>query len=109
MTTKLKKWTVNDMRLINADELMELYADSKDFSIAMCNVPIPIIRQNILDMPTIDAVPVRYGKWKLNRDGSGTCNQCRCTQLNVWDYDNWQNFCGHCGADMRREFEGSEK
>ena len=46
------------MRLIDADELMELYADSKDFSIAMCNVPIPIIRQNILDMPTIDAVPV---------------------------------------------------
>ena len=46
------------MRLIDANALMELYADSKDFSIAMCNVPIPIIRQNILDMPTIDAVKV---------------------------------------------------
>ena len=45
-------------RMIDADALMELYADSKDFSLAMCNVPIPIIRQNILDMPTIDAAPV---------------------------------------------------
>lgn len=47
-----------EQRLIDANALMELYADSKDFSIAMCNVPIPIVRQNILDMPTIDAVEV---------------------------------------------------
>ena len=38
--------------------------------------------------------------WKLNRDGSGTCNKCHFTQKNVWDYDNWQRYCGVCGAEM---------
>lgn len=42
----------------------------------------------------------KEGKWKLNKDGSGTCSECGITQKSVWDYDNWQNFCGHCGAKM---------
>jgi hypothetical protein len=42
----------------------------------------------------------RRGKWRLHEDGSGTCDQCKTTQKNVWDYDNWQNYCGHCGAKM---------
>lgn len=49
-----------------------------------------------------DVVEVVHGEWKFNKDGSGTCNQCGITQKNVWDYDSWQNYCGHCGADMRR-------
>lgn len=43
----------------------------------------------------------KRGERKFNKDGSGTCNRCRITQMNVWDSDNYQNFCGHCGADMR--------
>ena len=50
-----------------------------------------------------DVVEVVHGEWKFNKDGSGTCNQCGITQKNVWDYDSWQNYCGHCGADMRGE------
>lgn len=42
----------------------------------------------------------KEGKWKLNKDGSGTCDQCGRTFKNVWDYDNFQNYCGHCGAKM---------
>lgn len=41
------------------------------------------------------------GGWKFHKDGSGTCSECHVTQRNVWDYDNWQNFCGHCGAKMK--------
>lgn len=48
-----------------------------------------------------ELVPVVRGTWQLNKDGSGTCDQCHFTQKNVWDMDNWQNFCGVCGADMR--------
>ena len=43
---------------------------------------------------------VKHGEWKLNKDGSGICSECGRTQKNVWDYDNSQNFCGHCGAKM---------
>lgn len=42
-----------------------------------------------------------HGGWELNKDGSATCKLCGKTQKNVWDFDNYQNFCGHCGADMR--------
>ena len=45
----------------------------------------------------------REGKWKFNRDGSGTCSECHFTQRGVWDYDNWQNYCGVCGAKMGME------
>ena len=58
--------------------------------------------QAIIDkQPAADVVEVVHGEWKFNKDGSGTCNQCGITQKNVWDYDGWQNYCGHCGADMR--------
>lgn len=43
----------------------------------------------------------KRGKWTLHKDGSGTCSECHFRQANIWDLDNWQNFCGHCGADMR--------
>lgn len=46
------------MRLIDADELLELYADAPDIKFDMMVVPIPVVRQNIKDMPIIDAVPV---------------------------------------------------
>lgn len=47
-----------------------------------------------------EVAEVKHGTWKLHKDGSGTCDQCRFTQKNVWDYDNSQNYCGHCGAKM---------
>ena len=42
----------------------------------------------------------KVGKWKLHKDGSGTCDQCNFTQCSVWDQDNYQTYCGHCGAKM---------
>lgn len=59
----------------------------------------------LAEAPTIEAAPVKRGKWKLHKDGSGTCDQCHFTQLDVWDMDNWDNFCAHCGADMRERIE----
>lgn len=54
-------------------------------------------------MPAADVVKVVHGTWTLNKDGSGTCNQCGTTQKNVWDYNDWQNYCGCCGARMDGE------
>jgi hypothetical protein len=55
----------------------------------------------IYEQPAADVVEVRRGKWKLHDDGSATCSECGCRQLHIWDFDNHQNFCGVCGADMR--------
>ena len=58
------------------------------------------VLSEIKEAPAADVVEVKHGRWKLNKDGSGTCDQCRFTQMYVWDMDTWQNFCGHCGAKM---------
>jgi hypothetical protein len=57
----------------------------------------------INSIPTADVRPVVRGKWTLNKDGSGTCSECGFVQNSCWDLDNWDNFCHHCGADMREE------
>lgn len=52
-------------------------------------------------IPAVKVVEQRRGKWTLRKDGSGICSECGTRQIAVWDMDRWQNFCGHCGADMR--------
>ena len=44
--------------LISRSALMELYADTEGIHFAVYNVPIPVVRQNILDAPAVDAVAV---------------------------------------------------
>ena len=58
---------------------------------------------------TDDVVEVEHGEWKLHPDGSGTCSCCNRTQKFVWDYDNAQNFCGHCGAKNVGNFDRFKK
>ena len=41
---------------IDRDELLELYANTDDLDISDYDVKVAVIRQNILDMPTIDLV-----------------------------------------------------
>jgi hypothetical protein len=43
----------------------------------------------------------KEGEWKLHKDGSGTCSECHFIQKDIWDYDHYQHFCGHCGAKMK--------
>lgn len=57
----------------------------------------------IQGLPAADVVEVRHGRWKFGRGGCGTCSECGRTQSGVWDYDTWQNYCGHCGAKMDKE------
>lgn len=45
----------------------------------------------------------RESKWTLGSCGSGTCSACNVTQAAIWDYDNYQRYCGHCGAKMSLE------
>ena len=55
------------MRLIDADALMELYdlgEELKNYE-KLLSVPVPVIQQNIKDMPTIEVEPVVR------------CNECR--------------------------------
>ena len=59
-----------------------------------------IVTPLLVGTPTAEVTEAKRGRWELNDDGSGTCSRCNTTQKNVWDLDNYQNFCGHCGAKM---------
>lgn len=39
--------------------------------------------------------------WIFHSDGSATCKRCGKTQKNIWDMDNFQSYCGCCGAKMK--------
>ena len=91
------------MRLIDADAFLELQKRRcwGEPIVGTCTQDNVYLRYELAKAPTIEARPVVRGEWLLNKDGSGTCNRCRRTQKGVWDHDGWQNFCGHCGAEMR--------
>ena len=61
--------------------------------------------------PTVDAVPVRHGRWIEIDDGDGDCHyECSvCGEAWVLNdgtpADNNMNFCPRCGAEM----DGGEK
>ena len=83
------------MRLINADELMELYDCCDGLS-----VPIAVVQQNIKDATTIDAEPVRHGRWEIVVGSNGkeymVCTRCRVSQ----DLTGVFTYCPNCGAKM---------
>lgn len=70
-----------------------------------CELGLKCALSFIKTAPAADVAPVVHGKWRLNKDGSGTCNQCHFTQKNVWDMDRWQRYCGVCGALMDGGFD----
>lgn len=96
------------MRLIDADELIEEFEWLKGVVNKYNRPHIEETIERINEAPTVDAVPVVHGRWIFHDDGAGTCNQCGIRQSAIWDYDNSQNFCGHCGAKMDRKEQGDE-
>jgi len=46
--------------------------------------------------PTVDAVPVKHGRWKERATGLFRCSEC--DSLSPYKF----KYCRECGADMRR-------
>lgn len=87
------------MRYIDADKMREEWLENGENEYVY---DTNAVLDSIDDQPTADVVEVKRGKWVSHHpDGSATCSVCGRKQKDVWDFDNWQNFCGHCGADMR--------
>lgn len=91
------------MRLIDADEL-------KDWSEIVPltgdgGIDINDFDEKLKSMPTVDAVPVRHGKWEMKPDPYGffdeipVCTECGCTTK----MREKTKYCPHCGARMDEE------
>lgn len=53
----------------------------------------------IMDAPTVDAEPVRHGKWIWVKD-HWECSECRESRFHNLVLGLDASFCGRCGAKM---------
>ena len=62
------------------------------------------VLEDMDEAPTLDYKDlVPQGEWIDCRGGDATCSRCGIRQKAVYDDDNEQHFCGHCGARMVRK------
>lgn len=87
------------MRPIDADAIesklgksLRKLASRPDLLASLCYVG-----DMVADAPNLD---VPQGEWINCRGGDATCSRCGIRQKAVYDDDNEQHFCGHCGARM---------
>jgi len=91
-----------EKRYIDATKLLKLFTFDNSINKPI-KIDLRLLKRIIIRQPVADVVEVKHGKWKLYSDGSGICSVCGKHQKHIWDMDHWQNFCGHCGADLREE------
>ena len=80
------------MRLIDADVLTDAIENSRGKN----SIYAQFVRAWIKEAPTIDAVPVRYGRWNCDMSGAW-CSICGEYSEGEW------NYCPNCGAKMDGE------
>ena len=86
------------MRLIDADRLLQGYEDH-DF----------IDTHVVWNAPTVDAVPVRHGKWFIGTVPYFVCSECKNRTPLRWNerrgyvLDYRSPYCPNCGAKMEAE------
>lgn len=85
------------MRLVDADALLD-------------RIPNLYERREVSrwldDAPTVDAVPVRHGRWETDGIMMDECEflMTRCTACGeTYEYGFNMPFCPNCGADMRKD------
>lgn len=99
----------HEVRLIDADALLEsgICAEYGYNDNGLLLIPMRDVTNSIRNAPTIDAEPVRNGRWLYNSYptvwyGHGeppewVCSECEERAYNTYDY------CPNCGAKMDGE------
>lgn len=96
-------------RLIDAGEMLkrlESWNTDDEMDKALYNFTL----SRIIEQPTVDAEPVRHGKWIYGNDFhwyTASCNECgyqRRTDIKADRWNQW-NYCPNCGAKMDAEQE----
>ena len=93
------------MRLIDADETVKIIKKYDDRGLALDEVTriTDGIAKEIEAMPTVDAEPVRHGKWieivVAETDTSRLINW-ECSECAIVVDHNTDNYCPNCGARM---------
>ena len=106
------------MRLIDADALREIMyhkAFEEDSGLQRWDsglwIRYKMFEQALEETPTIDAEPVRRGKW-VKRGGLWICSECGAQDYYayVWNSESGEDtmqdlYCPNCGAKMEEQNE----
>lgn len=84
------------MRLIDADKLKSELFDA-DW---MMDNDEHMVEEIVERQSTVDAEPVRHGRWIASRDEFCACSICKYPVYVGW---NQTNYCPNCGAKMDLE------
>ena len=97
------------MRLIDADALIERlkpYIDKYGAKEFPYNIVQDAFIYEVDQQPTVDAVPVRHGKWihevRYTIDSLHSYQQYRCSECDMTYITNTK-YCPNCGARMDEE------
>lgn len=94
------------MRMIDADALRDKLQNEIDKAtppyddvIGSMRCGVRLARNIVEDEPTVDAEPVRHGKWIEYpiSDGMNQCSECGVLRFGC------SNYCPNCGARMDEE------
>ena len=91
------------MRLIDADALVEKaywHGEHPDVGNPFAEGVDAVDVSDIDNAPTIEAEPLRHGRWERTSDGAARCTACK-RKMNPSQYG--YAFCGLCGAKMDLE------
>ena len=92
---------------IKREDLLELYRIDDPVLNENGHVPLPVIRQNIMDIPAADVAPVRHGYWVIDDYNTRECHCSECdwpAPRDVYEYHREQTgYCPVCGAKMELE------
>ena len=69
------------------------------FGVRKCADPC-VYRDRAEQLVDAGYAPVVHAEWINRRNGNATCSNCRIRSKAVYDLDNEQHYCGHCGAKM---------
>ena len=88
---------------IKREDLLELYRIDDPVLNENGHVPLPVIRQNIMDIPAADVATVRHGRWVHEHISEGyawvICSECEAVIHKIL-INKRLNYCPNCGAKM---------
>lgn len=93
------------MRLVDLDQ--RIFVPIVDESKGGVQYEIPMTLAELFDKfldgnkpEIVEAAPVVHGHWIYRRNGWAECSVCRHDFIGVYDVENSDRYCRHCGAKM---------
>lgn len=95
------------MRLIDGNRLLNLARSERD----TCGKDYDFdgLLSDIENAPTVEAAPVRHGRWINMKNGNANCSVCGRHVVGVYDDDNADKYCRHCGSRMDLEEQDAKE